>query len=196
MARRSRPVRRAMTGGGSGFIFPPFSVTFSGAGFAQGSDQASVAGALTVLPADASLTLLDSDGGKFQLDGTNVEAGATLTSPTDSTAQPITVRQLWGGRTVDTVLSIPLIAQSVALSGSHSLAHTAAANTVVGALSAVPSTSVTFSITAQDVTSGFKIVGTSLERDTGTLTAGTYNITIRATKGAQHWDQAFALTLT
>lgn len=192
--RRSRSRPRAMSsGGGAGFMFPPFSLQFTGSGFPGESDAATVAGALTVSPADSSLTLLDSDGNKYALDGLNVIAGATPVQQTDAPSQPITVRQLWGGRTVDTVLSIPVSEQSIALAGAHTFAHAATTGTVVGALSSVPG-GTTFSIVTQDAANGVQISGSSLQKGSGTVTAGAYNVTVRATKNGRHWDQVFALT--
>lgn len=194
---RSRGFSMGGSGGGAGFFYPKVSVSFTGSGFNQGADQATSAGTLVVAPTSGvTVSLLDSDGGKFQLNALGVEAGATITAPADGLSQPITVQVNNGGQVTLWPLAIPLQAQSIALSGSLSIAHGAATNTVVGNLTALPSGSLTFSIVSQDVVAGFKIVTAALERDTGVLSAGAYNITIRATKGSQHWDQLFVLTLT
>lgn len=84
---------------------------------------------------------------------------------------------------------------AVKLSGSHSLAHDAAANTVVGSLTTDVPGSVVYSIVSQDITNGFKIVGTQLERSTGVLTAGTYHLTMQAQANA-NYQTAITLTLT
>lgn len=184
-SKKSRPRGRAMTGGGAGFIFPAFGValTEGAAIWVNASSETPVGGELLTVPDDATITLLDDDAGKFQLDGFTLETTDTALETGDGPTQPITIRVLWGGRTQDFVLAIPVYDPTEVDCSSTTVSHTATIGTTIGTLSTDVDGSVFgegLSFSVSDQGGGHFAVSdnTTLKVGGSTNTAGTYDLQI------------------
>jgi hypothetical protein len=94
------------------WVEPPVTltdVTLSASTLAEGAAQGTVIGNILGAHADATVTLHDAGGGRTQLDGAVIEAGATPADYEDDPSFNITIRQTLAGATnspLDTVLPI------------------------------------------------------------------------------------------
>jgi hypothetical protein len=198
MAKRRSAGRKLASPGTVGFIVPPFALSLDTAVATEASAQGTDVGTLTVNPPNSSITLLDSDGNKFQLNGNVLECGSVALNALTDGAASVQVRISLNTYIFERTFPITVnsvAVSAVALAGGHTVAHLAAAATVIGALSSTPS-GATFSIVAQDIANGFAISGGNLVVGAGVLTAGTVNVTVRATRAGKTRDQAFAITVT
>lgn len=206
MASRQKNGRALASPGMAGFLVPPFSLSLSANTLLEASAQGTDIGVFTFTPPDASLTLLDNDGGKFQLnaDGITLEAGAVTTEEDVDTDASVHLRLSAHTYIAEftfpiTVTAIPVT--NISLSGTKTVQTRSAAGTIIGALTSTPA-GANFAI-QNDPTGKFSIAGGNLELASTIdyLTDGTnqgdgsgskVDITLIAT----HEDQTFTKTFT
>lgn len=160
-------------------------------------------GKIEVYPSDAKATLTDDNSGTLAVDADGYLV--TTATPLDVGAgatQDFTVAANWYGQpqvTKGFVLNVTEGGiEDIFLSGGHTMASGAVTNTVVGALTTLPS-GLSLTISAQQETNAFKIAGGNLEAGsvaTDKDVTPTLTVTIRATRDAVTKDKTFTITLT
>jgi len=184
-----------MSSGAGGFSYPVFSLTLDNAEFPEASPPGTLIGNFASTPLDGRIHLIDNAGGKVAMGDNQRSLVVGATEDDTVEAFSVTARLSWAGAFSDFEFTINSDAATLSVGGSTSFVHNAATNTVLGAISSVPS-GASYSIVSQDVASGLAISAGNLVKGSGTITAGAYHFTLRATKGSFHWDQAFTYTAT
>ena len=196
----SRNRTRGRTGGGAGLAFVPgvTTVTLSNASISENAAQGAAVGTLLTVPSVATLTLVDSAGGRFALNGPNLVRGATALDFEAAAFHDITIRAERGIVVNEVTLRVNVtnVAEitNIALS-TPTIVEGAASGTVVGSLTSTPA-GATFALTNTDG-GRFALVGTQI-RAGATAIAGVADrsITVRGTRQGETFDKAITITVT
>ncbi|AXQ68626.1 hypothetical protein HOU00_gp087 [Caulobacter phage CcrPW] len=167
----------------------------------ENSVQGTVVGTLATVPGGGALTLIDNAGGRFQLAGNVIQAGAVSTDYETATSHDIVVRGTIGGETLDKTITITVVnvnegGGDIVLTG-NTIAENSAQGTVVGTVSTVPTAN---SIALTDNAGGrFQLVSGVIQAGataTNYETATSHQITIQATYGSDTVSENFTINVT
>jgi len=192
--------RKLASPGMAGFIVPPFSLTLDTASVTESSAQGTDIGTLTFTPPDAAITLIDSDGGKFQLNGNVLECGAVALNADDDVAAEVNVRISKNTYIFEKTFAITVNAAPVTainLSGSQTYVEGAAEGDPIGTLTSTPD-GATFSIQTQTPANGVTLVGDEMQvgsAGAALVANDTIALTIRATRDGKTFDEDFTITV-
>ncbi len=175
-------------------------ITLTPATIPENSAAGTLVGALASVPPGATFTLTDAAGNRFALDGGNIEAGAVATNYEGATSHQITVEAQLGSDTFSKVITITVTdvdeVNDITLS-NNSIAENSTAGTVVGALTSNPS-GATFSM-VDTAGSRFAISGNNLVAGsvaTNYEGSTSHQVTIRATRQGETYDEVFTINVT
>lgn len=177
-------------------------IVLTGNSIPENSAQGTGVGTISTVPTADSIALTDNAGGRFQLVGATIQAGATATNFEVATSHQIAVQATYGQDTVTENFTIN-VTNVVELSDFTLTGTTINENTAqggaVGTLSSTP-TGATYTFVAPNNNAGgrFQIASNALQAGataTNYETGTSHLITVRATRGSETMDKNFTINV-